>query len=66
MSEELYRSDEFEEWFNSCDFVKDNLYGNQQELMYPLLVAWSRGYDDGFKQGVKLFKRKIFRAEPWR
>jgi heme-degrading monooxygenase HmoA len=57
----LYRSDSFEDWFHSSEFIKQHTYGTEQQLMYPTLVAWSRGYDEGFKKGEEFVKEKIFR-----
>jgi hypothetical protein len=58
IEENLYRTDEFESFFNACDFIEH--YGTPGEMFYPMLVAWSRGYDEGFRKGQEDIKQKIF------
>ena len=57
---DLYRTDEFEAFFNACDFIQNLHYGTPQELCYPMLVAWSRGYDEGVKKGQQEVKDRLF------
>lgn len=51
---DLYRTDEFEDWLKESEFKNNN------ELFYALLVAWSRGFDDGFKKGMKAKQDEIY------
>ncbi len=53
IKQHLYRSNEFEEWFSNSEFRE------QRELLYPLLVAWSNGYEDGLNKGIQKVKDEI-------
>lgn len=58
MDNDLHRTDEFEAFFNSCDFIEN--YGTTQELFYPMLVAWSRGYEKCVRKGKQEVKDRLF------